>query len=575
MRKARGSTGLELHCRGWRYESCHRDNEETSQGRCDRFEVWRTDFDQSWFVSRPFSDDGSNSTSIGGPGGAGTFFMPIYGAALQEIVDTPNEKYFDILSWDPRGIGFTTPSHPGISDPGTLREFTQQLSSIGLSLEENEVFNKVWSLEGIYGVTISSYTAEQMESGELVGQFVSTANVVRDMVEIIERHGEWREKTARTAGSLDEDVQRIAWRQGKEPLQYWGFSYGTILGQAFASMQPSRVYRVVLDGVADAEDYMATGWTSNLWDIEKINEKFAAACVDAGEDLCPIAAWSPGDAAGLLSKFLAALEDLKSNPVATMIGDTPVFVSHSDVLQTIFALWYNGYVGFGATAQLMAELSSNNVSTIFSRRPPFSCQHPNVMIRDTNAASAGVLCTDGQSVVNETKADYREYMSLLRHQSPTFADIWATIRMPCHGYGVRAKWRFSGPFGAKTPVGILFASQDLDPVTPLRNAISASNLFPGSQVLEVQGGAGHCTLGFPSICAAKKIREYFRTGSLSTDRTVCPVSADPFWTQEMQEAGLEKLSAQDQKVAKLVMEVATAWPPREQQLFERSSVFSM
>ena len=481
------------------------------------------------------------------------------------------ERFFDILSWDPRGVGQSTPSHPGISDPGTNREFTQQLAAIGLSLEENEVFNKVWSLKRIYGATISSPEIGQTEDGELVGQFVSTANVVRDMVEIVERHGEWREKTARRLvansscdeGSARKLLERTAWRRDAEPLQYWGFSYGTVLGQTFASMQPDRVHRMVLDGVVDAEDYAAAGWSTNLWDIEKISQRFASACVDAGPDLCPIAAWSPGNAAGLLTSFLATLDQFKSDPVTNIIDNAPVFVSHSDVLSTIFSAWYNGYTGFKLVADLLWELSNDNASMIYAQRPPFTCQHPNPPGKDahSDAASTGILCTDGPSLLNETKEDYMNYMSWLQQQSPTFAGFWATIRMPCHGYSTRAKWRFSDSFGAKTPVGILFASQSLDPVTPIRNAIGASKLFPGSQVLEVQG-AGHCTLGFPSVCGAKKIRQYFRTGHLDEDMTVCPVSVEPFGTQEEEEARFNELSLEDRGLTKSVMDVGKMWPPK-------------
>ena len=39
-------------------------------------------------------------------------------------------------------------------------------------------------------------------------------------------------------------------------ILYWGLSYGTILGNTFASMFPGRVGRMILDGVADANDYM-------------------------------------------------------------------------------------------------------------------------------------------------------------------------------------------------------------------------------------------------------------------------------------------------------------------------------
>ncbi len=39
-------------------------------------------------------------------------------------------------------------------------------------------------------------------------------------------------------------------------LQYYGMSYGTFIGNTFASMFPGRVGRMILDAVVDAEDYV-------------------------------------------------------------------------------------------------------------------------------------------------------------------------------------------------------------------------------------------------------------------------------------------------------------------------------
>lgn len=40
-------------------------------------------------------------------------------------------------------------------------------------------------------------------------------------------------------------------------IQYWGSSYGTALGNYFASMFPGRVERMLLEGVVDVEDWVA------------------------------------------------------------------------------------------------------------------------------------------------------------------------------------------------------------------------------------------------------------------------------------------------------------------------------
>jgi len=71
----------------------------------------------------------------------------------------------------------------------------------------------------------SQQCASTIGSGEyIIGRFVSTASVARDMLHIVEKLGE-------------------------EKLKYWGFSYGTFLGVTFASIWPQKVGRMVLDGM--------------------------------------------------------------------------------------------------------------------------------------------------------------------------------------------------------------------------------------------------------------------------------------------------------------------------------------
>jgi pimeloyl-ACP methyl ester carboxylesterase len=74
------------------------------------------------------------------------------------------------------------------------------------------------------------------------------------MVAMVDSIDELGKKEARRGQRMelrkrDQDVPR---------LQYYGFSYGTLLGNYFASLFPERIGRLVLDGVCNADDY-ATG----------------------------------------------------------------------------------------------------------------------------------------------------------------------------------------------------------------------------------------------------------------------------------------------------------------------------
>jgi hypothetical protein len=74
--------------------------------------------------------------------------------------------------------------------------------------------------------------------GEIdIKKYVSTASVARDMLEIVERHGEWREKEARRLlqreqhcdGSSPKGIdpatgdilERVKYKPGEEKINYW------------------------------------------------------------------------------------------------------------------------------------------------------------------------------------------------------------------------------------------------------------------------------------------------------------------------------------------------------------------
>jgi pimeloyl-ACP methyl ester carboxylesterase len=74
-------------------------------------------------------------------------------------------------------------------------------------------------------------------------KYANTVAVAYDM-----RH--YIELRARSLGRAPEDAKH--W--------YYGQSYGTILGQTFATLFPHRIERMILDGVSDTNDYYEGGW---------------------------------------------------------------------------------------------------------------------------------------------------------------------------------------------------------------------------------------------------------------------------------------------------------------------------
>ena len=496
-----------------------------------------------------------------------------YKGGLKENVpklDKEEVRYFDLISFDPRGVGSTTPYLPGITDPGRLRLFQQRLLDIGGSFDNEEVFGQVYDIHGTYGRLVSG-PAE----GDPVAKYVTTASVVRDMIEIVERHGEWRAEAAKkvlkhnkhkssrrsgTAALCKEVLTRTAWKKGEEKLQYWGFSYGTIIGQTFASMFPDRVGRMVLDGVVNATDYYSGGWRTDLSDTEKINANFTSECSSVGPSECALARILDTENSDLLEEFDELLASLKTTPLTGLVNGNPIFVNHYLIVGMVFSLWYSGYVGYNVTSEILWEVAKDNVTSFSMVDTPLRCSDGVNTVKDAHAAQVAISCIDAVSLVNETRKDYQDYIATLNNLSSTFGNTLAPIMMPCHGFDIRPTYKYDGPFGAVTANPILFASQTLDPITPLRSADGASKLFPGSQVVEAQG-IGHTTLGYPNACALKVLRDYFRTGNVPAERTYCAPEVRPFQKPfTLLETAKNLPSLADRKLFAAAVDIASIWP---------------
>ncbi|CAD6593878.1 MAG: hypothetical protein ASARMPRED_008168 [Alectoria sarmentosa] len=483
----------------------------------------------------------------GGPGGSGINLLLKDGASLQTIVSSghsprnasENVTFYDVLSWDPRGVNNTTPGHICIQDRQARIAWDSQDVTLGHDLEDPSIFAQHWARSTLFGENCASVNGtNDLGTSGLLGEFTGTASVVRDMVEIIERHGEWREATAQklllddTTSLRRRDSQalaRTAWNIGAEQLQYWGFSYGSLLGQYFANMQPERVRRMVLDGVANADDYAAGEWAQNLHDTNALLLEFATQCF-AARSLCPT--FDDHGPAQIVANIHTTVAALKSDPLAGRDGDkSPFIVSASLLTDTIFAQLYSPFFGFSETARLLAAATAGNASYFIPYLPatPYAPEalFPSASRPTIGESFTGIACTDGLPHLTETKSASKSYVSNLTAQSPLFGSGWSLLRTPCRGYSVRPRWRFPGPFGALTAHPILFASQARDPVTPLRHAEAATKRYPGSGLLNA-GGAGHCTTSGVSMCAMKAVRNHFQTGRMPEAGLVCGSEVDFF-----------------------------------------------
>ncbi len=82
------------------------------------------------------------------------------------------------------------------------------------------------------------------------------------------------------------DMDRIRQALGVSKIDYWGLSYGTVLGSVYAHLFPERVRAMILDGAVVESSPLATGVRAEASAITASLNHFFAAC--AAEPHCPL-----------------------------------------------------------------------------------------------------------------------------------------------------------------------------------------------------------------------------------------------------------------------------------------------
>lgn len=147
----------------------------------------------------------------GGPGGSGVEWVIEGGKALQAAAG----ENHDIISWDPRGVGATTPSAHCWTNPQEVQIW--KMGKLGLVDSHPDM------LYDIFARTSMANAQCESNMGEIT-KYAGTTSVARDMLAISEA-------------------------LGLEKIRYWGQSYGTVIGGTFAAMFPDRIERMLIDGM--------------------------------------------------------------------------------------------------------------------------------------------------------------------------------------------------------------------------------------------------------------------------------------------------------------------------------------
>ena len=86
----------------------------------------------------------------GGPGGSGITFMRRAGDALRVLLDSPtmstDAKFYDLISFDPRGLGHSTPNVHCFADIDDFQTWSTKVAEEGMLTSSDRSLSMQWAM---------------------------------------------------------------------------------------------------------------------------------------------------------------------------------------------------------------------------------------------------------------------------------------------------------------------------------------------------------------------------------------------------------------------------------------------
>jgi len=403
---------------------------------------------------------------------------------------------FDFVSFDPRGVGESTPVRC-FASLAEQQTFFSSVPPFPIAASEEQAF-------------IDAYRDADrrcLKRNARLLPHVSTANVARDM-----------------------DLLRQA--LGESSLTYLGASYGTYLGTTYANLFPDRVRALALDGAVDPVAY-ATGrddetdrvptflrLTSHVG-ASQVMGQFLRLCADAGPSRCPFAVGT--DRQATTSRLDILMARLREHPLPVVTPQGTVQLTYARVVAAVGGNLYF-QAAFPSLALALQQLDQGD-GTLMARlgqllTPPTSYDN-------SHEAAAAVVCADSDNPASPR--DWPPAAHAADRQAPYFGSPFAYTSFACADWKVRDRDRYAGPFNRPTANPILVVGTTFDPATPYAGAVALTHDLANARLLTLNGW-GHTALGQPSTCAHEAEVRYLVDLTLPAPGLVCKPDIGPFET---------------------------------------------
>ncbi|WP_432112039.1 alpha/beta hydrolase [Streptomyces sp. YPW6] len=450
---------------------------------------------------------GSLVYNPGGPGAAGARSLE---EGMDEAFGREARDRFDIVAFDPRGVGASVPA----------------LTCTASDDEAEEEREEAAEPPGQEGVVAPLHPRTDQER--------SAADAgARAAAEDCERHsGGLLRHVGTEDAARDLDVLRAA--LGERELTYLGWSYGTSLGTAYAELFPRRVRAMVLDGAIDPSLDWSQRVLSQSAGFRRSVDDYADHCAEIAGDSCP--AGGP-DAIRALIEGLYARAEREPLPVSEDSSYAEYGgMDATAVLDAVSMAMYTPEEQWEPLSRALAAADAGDATLLGaldeeepeegepSAEDPAPQDTGDVTEEDGGGEGGG---DEGSPAAGEAPVDnegaaltavncldvphprdldaYWDALPRAEKAAGVYGTAGVTAELTCRGW----------PSGGRTPhrvdadgvPPVLVVGTTGDPSTPYAEAVSLAEQFPGGMLLTYEG-MGHTAYGRGDACVTRKVDAY-------------------------------------------------------------------
>jgi pimeloyl-ACP methyl ester carboxylesterase len=403
---------------------------------------------------------GSLLINPGGPGGSGfdyaQGFVPSDGVYAN----------YDIIGFDPRGVGRSTPivcfTDDADRDQMIYGTYDDPYGSAGWQAEL-DVRQKAW------------VDACAENTGDLLGH-IDTVSVAHDM-----------------------DMMRAV--LGDEKLNYLGYSFGTYIGTVYAELFPEKVGRMVLDGAVSPPFGTFTQLADQMAGFDSAFRAYMQWCLDSGD--CPFD--------GPLDQALAEAHALALSVDGKALNSTDGRrVLDSATVGTGIALALYNQGNWSYISLMFQGLQSGDAEIAFLLADSYNGREGGGYADRSLDVYFAVTCAEGD--IGTDDVDMLEGLDIMDQKGPYVGGILAlddyTLLESACSQWPHERPEFPAEFDAAGAPPILVIGTTNDPATPYASAVELSETLE-SGVLITYNGEGHTVYGNGVPCVDDTVDDYF------------------------------------------------------------------